>query len=84
VPATLRSIAEEKYILMYQNVEAWNDFKRLCFPRLRPATATAAVPGRILYGSTEAQTNPGQPEIINEPAFPSGRNTNDPVACPTS
>jgi hypothetical protein len=84
VPATLRSIAEEKYILMYQNVEVWNDFKRLCFPRLRPATATAAVPGRILYGSTEAQTNPDQPEILNEPAFPSGRNANDPAACPTS
>jgi starch-binding outer membrane protein, SusD/RagB family len=84
VPATLRSIAEEKYILMYQNVEAWNDFKRLCFPRLKPASATPAVPGRILYGSTEAQTNPDQPEILNEPAFPTGRNANDPAACPTS
>lgn len=85
VPATLQSIALEKYILMYQNVEAWNDFKRLCYPRLKPAaTGFAAIPGRILYGATEAQTNPDQPEILNEPSFTSGRNANDPNACPTS
>jgi hypothetical protein len=85
VPATLQSIALEKYILMYQNVEAWNDFKRLCFPSLKPAASSfSAIPGRILYGSTEAQTNKDQPEIINEPAFVSGRNANDPNACPTT
>jgi hypothetical protein len=85
VPATLQSIALEKYILMYQNVEAWNDFKRLCYPRLRPAaTGFPAIPGRLLYGATEVQTNPSQPEIINEPSFTTGRNANDPSPCPTS
>jgi hypothetical protein len=85
VPATLQSIAEEKYILMYQNVEAWNDFKRLCYPRLKPAAAGfTAIPGRVLYGATEAQTNPDQPEIQNEPSFTTGRNANDPAACPTT
>jgi hypothetical protein len=52
---------------------------------LKPAASGfPAIPGRILYGATEAQTNSEQPEIINEPSFVAGRNANDPAACPTS
>lgn len=81
-PATLRSIIEEKYILLYQNVEAWNDYKRTCFPTLRPAVpAFTAVPGRLLYGVTEQQTNP-DPALKNEGPLQSFRNANDPNACP--
>lgn len=83
IPATLQSIMEEKYMLLYQNVEAWNDFKRACYPRLIPVnTAFSAVPGRFFYGTTEAQTNPkNMPE---EGALATSRNANDPAPCPTT
>lgn len=80
-PATLQSIMEEKYINLFQNVETWNDFKRTCYPRLKPAQAAATVvPGRLLYGSTEKQTNPNVPA---EGSLQASRNANDPAACPT-
>ncbi len=83
--ATLRSIMEEKYILLYQNVETWNDFKRNCYPRLIPSNPSfAVVPGRLLYGVTEQQTNPDDPAIKNEGSLQAFRNANDPAACPTS
>jgi hypothetical protein len=82
VPATLRSIMEEKYINLFQNVEAWNDFKRTCFPRLVPTnTAFSVIPGRIPYWDTEKQTNPNTP---SEQSLTTARNENDPAACPTS
>lgn len=80
---TLTDIMNEKYILMFQNVEAWNDYKRTCIPALKPARNKLVVPGRFLYGSTEAQTNP-QPQTTNEPSLATGRNWNDPNACPSS
>jgi hypothetical protein len=79
--ATLQNIMIEKYIALYQNVEVWSDYKRTCIPTLRPAvTSFTAVPGRLLYGATEKQTNPD-----NTPAegpLQTFRNANDPVACP--
>lgn len=81
-PATLRTIIEEKYMLLYQNVEAWNDYKRTCIPTLQPAVPSfTAVPGRLLYGETESQTNP-DPALKNEGPLQSFRNANDPNACP--
>ena len=81
-PATLRSIIEEKYILLYQNVEAWNDYKRTCIPTLRASVPSfASVPGRLLYGETESQTNP-DPALVNEGPLQTFRNANDPNACP--
>ena len=79
---TLTDIMNEKYILMFQNVEAWNDYKRTCIPALKPARNKLAVPGRFLYGTTETQTNPDQPAVQNEPALATGRNWNDPAGCP--
>jgi len=79
-PATLRSIMEEKYMLLYQNVEAWNDYKRTCIPTLVPAAAAfTAVPGRFLYGETEFQTNSAN--LPTEGALQTFRNANDPNAC---
>jgi hypothetical protein len=77
---TLADIMNEKYIAMFQNVETWNDYKRTCLPALKPAKSKLVIPGRFLYGSTEAQTNP-----VNTPTelpLSTGRNWNDPNACP--
>lgn len=77
-PALLQAIMTEKYITLFQNVEAWNDYKRTCVPALVPANGASVVPGRLLYGITERQTNPNVPEPSAQPA----RNANDPNACP--
>jgi len=77
---TLTDIMTEKYILMFQNVEAWNDFKRTCIPALKPARNKPAIPGRYLWGTTETQTNTNTPS--NEPPLATGRNWNDPNGCP--
>jgi len=82
VPATLKSIMEEKYINLFQNVETWNDFKRTCFPRLVPTnTAFSVIPGRVPYWDTEKQTNPNIPA---EQPLTTARNENDPNPCPTT
>jgi hypothetical protein len=73
-PASLASIMQEKYITLFQNVEAWNDYKRTCLPALVPANGAASLPGRMLYTNSERQTNP------NVPADPT-LNWNDPHAC---
>ncbi len=59
VVATLQSIMEEKYINLYQNVEAWNDFKRTCYPRLVPTNSSfTAVPGRIPLQTARNESDP--------------------------
>ena len=84
IPApTLADIMNEKYITLYQNVETWNDIKRTCIPRLKPSRGQPAVPGRLLYGQTEEQTNPNTPPSSAQNLF-TVRNWNDPNACPTS
>jgi len=74
--ALLDAIMTEKYIVLFQNIESWNDYKRTCIPALTPAAGNDAVPGRIPYSATEQQTNGD-----NVPADPE-RNWNDPNACP--
>jgi hypothetical protein len=76
-PALLDSIMTEKYVALFQNIETWNDYKRECIPALVPAGSAAHVIGRPYYGTSEVNTNPNFP---GEPA--SGRNWNDPNACP--
>jgi hypothetical protein len=77
---TLADIMNEKYILTYQNLEAWSDYRRTCIPALRPALGRAVIPARLYYGTTEAQTNPNTPSFTDQQASP--RNENDPNACP--
>jgi Starch-binding associating with outer membrane len=64
-------VMTEKYITLFQNIEVWNDFKRTCIPALTPAAGKSEIPARLLYGTTERQTNPNTPS--NPP-----RNWNDP------
>ncbi len=85
VPATLQNIMEEKYVTLFLNIEAWNDYKRTCLPALAPAPTslgstlpgTNPVPGRLPYGITEINANPHTPSVS-----PVGRNANDPNPCP--
>ena len=85
VPATLENIMEEKYVALFLNIEAWNDYKRTCLPALAPAPAATTsplpggnpVPGRVPYGITEINANPNTPNVS-----PTGRNANDPNPCP--
>ena len=85
VPATLQNIMEEKYVTLFLNIEAWNDYKRTCLPALAPAPTalgstlpgTNPVPGRLPYGITEINANPHTPNVS-----PVGRNANDPNPCP--
>jgi hypothetical protein len=76
-PVLLDSIMTEKYVVTFQNLEAWNDYKRECIPALTPAGGAAQVIARPYYGASEINTNPNFP---GEPT--SGRNWNDPNACP--
>ena len=76
--ALLDSIMVEKYVVLFQNLETWNDVKRTCIPALVPANLSNAgghVIARLLYGQTEAGTNPN---ALPDPT--SGRNWNDPRA----
>jgi starch-binding outer membrane protein, SusD/RagB family len=77
--ATLAAIMNEKYIVLFQNVETWNDYKRTCFPALTPINDTrgGVIPGRLLYPLGERQTNTNVPPVSSQPA----RNWNDPNAC---
>jgi hypothetical protein len=85
VPATLESIMEEKYVTLFLNIEAWNDYKRTCLPALAsaPAALTSTtprvdpIPGRLPYGISEVNANPNTPNMS-----PTGRNANDPNPCP--
>jgi hypothetical protein len=74
-PVTLEQIMNEKYIVLFQNIESWNDYKRTCFPKLTPGNGAVAIPARLLYPTSERQTNGA-----NVPADPV-RNWNDPNAC---
>ena len=74
---TLAQIATEKWIADFQNIEAWNDYKRTCFPKLTPAPGKSAIPGRLVYAFSERNANPNIPEPSAQPQ----RNQNDPNAC---
>ncbi|MEW5930741.1 MAG: SusD/RagB family nutrient-binding outer membrane lipoprotein [Gemmatimonadota bacterium] len=76
--ALLREIMLEKYIAQFQNVDAYNDYKRTCIPEIKPAGTAQSVIGRILYSDTERAANPNIPLPTAQPS----RNDNDPQACP--
>lgn len=65
------TIMTEKYIALFQNVEVWNDWKRMCWPRLTKVATVAVVgntiPSRLLDGSTEQSTNPNIPAVGQNP-----------------
>ena len=89
---TLNDIMTEKYIAMFQNIEAWQDYKRTCLPVLTPVAPATEVPGRVYYGTTEGTANPNTPTTASElsnggiahdrPGVGGFRNANDPTRCP--
>ncbi|MGH7538096.1 MAG: SusD/RagB family nutrient-binding outer membrane lipoprotein [Gemmatimonadales bacterium] len=87
VPATLQAIMEEKYVALFQNIEAWSDYRRTCIPALAPFATTLyqdKIPGRLYYGSSEQNANPNIPgETDQLVAGGVGfRNPADPAPCP--
>ncbi|HEX7123780.1 MAG TPA: SusD/RagB family nutrient-binding outer membrane lipoprotein [Gemmatimonadaceae bacterium] len=70
----IHDIMIEKWITLFQNIEAWNDYKRTCVPNLQPAGTATVIPGRIFYAFSERNTNPNIPPPEQQPA----RNPNDP------
>jgi len=88
--ALLDSIMTEKYVVTFQNIEAWSDYRRTCTPTLVPYTAggATAIPGRLFYGFDERNTNPNIPDpaaqeaATNKVGTPAGTNPNDPNPCP--
>lgn len=78
-PITLADIMTEKWIVMFQNIEAWSDYRRTCLPALAPGGTpqAAAVPARLPYGSNERLNNPNIPTPAQQPV----RNWNDPNPC---
>lgn len=71
----LVEIMKQKYQALFLDMESWNDYKRTCLPALtqRPG----GMPGRLLYGQAERQSNPNVPVPAQQPA----RNANDPNPC---
>jgi len=67
----LKAIMTEKYIGNFQNLEAWQDWKRTGIPALQPAPG-GAIPRRLIYPLSERNTNP------NIPGPGPARNWNDP------
>jgi hypothetical protein len=59
--ALLHAIMVEKWITLFQNIEALNDYRRSCSPNLAPAGDANAIPGRIFYAFAERNTNPNIP-----------------------
>src|SRR6266571_2087850 len=60
-PALLDSIMLEKYVVMFQNIEALSDYRRTCIPTLAAVTpnvlSLAAVPGELFYPQVERNAN---------------------------
>ena len=72
--ALLREILTEKYIALFQNIEAFNDYKRTCFPNVEPTVEGLKIPARLLYDTQERLTNANVPAPQEQPT----RNANDP------
>lgn len=75
--ALLTEIKMEAWIVLFQNLEAWNTLKRTCTPVLVPAGTATDVPGRMPYGLDERNTNRNIPAPQAQPL----RNRNDPLPC---
>ena len=78
--ALLREIKMEEWISLFQNIEAWNVFKRNCVPQLTPAGSNTDILGRLVYGSGERNANPNIPSPTTQQTQ-TPRNKNDPKPC---
>jgi starch-binding outer membrane protein, SusD/RagB family len=73
--ALLKAILTEKYIAEFQNIEAWNDYKRTCYPNFTPTVTGLIIPARLFYDLAERQTDTNIPAPTAQPS----RNANDPA-----
>jgi hypothetical protein len=77
--ALLNEILTEEYIADFQNLEAWNLYKRTCTPNLVPVTTAGStqgkIPARFPYDASERNTNTNIPALSQQPL----RNPNDPA-----
>lgn len=83
--ALLDSIMIEKYVTMFQNIEAYSDYRRTCIPALTPFATTEfgnKIPGRLFYGIGEENANPNIPAPSAQLSTNGFRNPNDPAPCP--
>jgi len=68
--ALLDSIMMEKYVVMFQNIEALSDYRRTCIPNLAFVTpnvlSLTAVPGELFYPQTERNANANIPSESQE------------------
>jgi len=82
---TFVDVMTEKYIAMYQNIDAWSDYKRTRIPTLVPNGTNPEVIGRMPYGSAERTANANVPLPSAYPTGTTGsspvRNWNDPNRC---
>jgi starch-binding outer membrane protein, SusD/RagB family len=86
-PVTLEEIMVEKWIVQFQNVDVFSDWRRTCFPRLVPGgpgdpTPAARVPGRYVYGDVERQQNPNFADLTPAQQPPDNWNFAQQGACP--
>lgn len=85
-PVTLEQIMVEKWIVNFQNIDVYSDWRRTCFPRLQPggsnpASPASAIPGRYPYGASERNNNINIPLPSQAPA----KNWNfREITCPTT
>jgi hypothetical protein len=73
--ASLDDIMLEKYAVLFQNIEAWSDYRRTCIPALTPASGSSAIPARVVYPEIERNANTSIPD--GGPL----KNWNDPNDC---
>jgi starch-binding outer membrane protein, SusD/RagB family len=64
--ALLEEIMMQKYFANFLNIEAWNDYKRTCIPRINTYDGKV-VPRRMFYPANERQNNPNIPEPGADP-----------------
>jgi hypothetical protein len=83
------SIMIEKYVTLFQNIEAWNDYRRMCIPALTPDTLPSVnpqfrrkIPGRLFYSGSEGNVNSHIPDPGTQIATNGFRNPNDTADCP--
>jgi len=77
----------EKYVTLFQNMEVWNDYRRMCIPALVPDTTASPsfrkkVPGRLFYSGSEMNANSHIPDPSTQLATNGFRNPNDTADCP--
>jgi hypothetical protein len=81
------SIMTEKYVTLFQNIEVWNDYRRMCIPRLTPDTTAnpqfrGKIPGRLFYSGSEGNVNSNIPDAGTQLGTNGFRNPNDTADCP--